>query len=155
MFSDNDKQDIINIFNELGVIYRWDELNIALYPELHKRQFQFRTHFNYIKGQAEATEDIIRYHILKDFQVLLKLIRLKNLNVKNYFFKLTDELSNPLISNILRNLDENLLIHEINEVLDYAKDPDNPSPFLFSTENQRNYIIEIKFVFTIIEDFFA
>ena len=153
MFS-HDDIEIDNILKETGATYRWDELNIDLIPELHKRQFQLRTEFNYVKGQAEATEDIIRYHILKNFRVLLKLIQLKNLNVKNYFFKVYTEYNNPIFSHILRTLDENLLLSSINSVLDYAKSPANPSPFLFSTETQKIYIIEIKFVFTIIEDFF-
>ena len=154
MFS-HDDIDIDNILKELGVTYRWDELNIDLIPELHKRQFQLRTIFNYVKGQAEATEDIIRYHILKNFRVLLKLIQLKNLNVKDYYFKVSAEYNNPLISYIIRTLDENTLLYNINLVLDNVKDLNNPSPFLFSTETNKIYIIEIKFVFTIMEDFYA
>ena len=153
MFS-HDDIDIDNILKETGATYRWDELNIDLIPELHKRQFQLRTEFNYIKGQAEATEDIIRYHILKNFRVLLKLIQLKNLNVKDYYWKVYTEYNNPIFSHLLRSLDENLLLDTINSVLDYVKSPDNPSPFLFSTETHKVYIIEIKFVFSIIEDFF-
>ncbi len=154
MFSHDDKE-IDDILRETGVTYRWDELNIDLIPELHKRQFQLRTVFNYIKGQAEATEDVIRYHVLKNFRVLLKLIQLKNLNVKNYYFKVITEYNNPLISYVIHTLDEKTLLSNINLVLDNAKDPENPSPFLFSTETHKVYIIEIKFVFTIMEDFYA
>ena len=154
MFS-HDDIELDNILKETGATYRWDELNIDLIPELHKRQFQLRTEFNYIEGQAEATEDIIRYHILKNFRVLLKLIQLKNLNVKDYYWKVYTEYNNPIYSHLLRSLDENLLLDTINSVLDYIKSPDNPSPFLFSTETQKVYIIEIKFVFTIMEDFYA
>ena len=153
MFS-HDDIDIDNILKETGATYRWDELNIDLIPELHKRQFQLRIIFNYIKGQAEATEDIIRYHVLKNFRVLLKLIQLKQLNVKYYYFKIYTEYNSPLFSNSLETLDENLLLYSVNKVLDFAKDPNRPSPFLFSTETEKVYIIEIRFIFTLIEDFF-
>jgi hypothetical protein len=153
MFNSDD-QDIIAAFNELGLTYRWEQLNIDLNPELHKRQFQLITHFYYKSGQAPTTPEVINYHILKNFNVLLKLIQLKQLNVKYYYVKIFTEDNNPLISDSIRELDGNVLLHDIDWVLEYALNPDNTSPFLLSTDEHPRYIIEIRFIFTLIEDFF-
>ena len=153
MFNSDDK-DVIDAFNELGLTYRWEQLNIDLNPELHKRQFQLVTHFYYKKGQAPTTPEVIKYHILKDFDVLLKLIQLKKLNVDDYYVKIFTEDNKPILTNYIEDLSTNILLHEINWVLEYALNPNNTSPLLLSTDEYPRYLIEIRFIFTLIEDFF-
>ena len=150
MFNSDDK-DVIAAFNELGLTYRWEQLNIDLNPELHKRQFQLITHFYYKKGQAEVLPEVIKYHILKDFEVLLKLIQLKKLNVDDYYIKIYTENNNPILTNYIEDLSTDILLHEINWVLEHTIN--NYDKFL-STDEYPRYIIEIRFIFTLIEDFF-
>lgn len=154
MFETTDT-DIINAFNELGLTYRWEQLNIDLLPELHKRQFQLVTHFYYKSGQAKTLPTVIKYHILKNFNVLLKLIQLKKLNVKYYYVKMFSEDNSPLVSDWIRELDTETLMSDIDWVLEYMLEPtQHESPFLLSTDEHSRYIIEIRFTFVLIEDFF-
>ena len=152
MFSSDDKE-VITAFNELGLTYRWEQLNINLLPELHKREFQLLTHFYYAPGQAEAIQEVIEYHVLRDFDVLVKLIQIKNLNVKYFYTKIFIENNPPLLLNFMRDLDKRLLLFELRRSIEFAQS--DPSPFLLSSDTFRRDIIEIRFTFTLLEDFFA
>ena len=151
MFASDDK-DVSDILDKSGLPYQSEQLNIDLMPG-HKRQYQWVVHFYYEKGQAEILPEVIKNQVSKNFTVLLKIIQLKKLNVKYFYVKIYLEDNNPLLSDTIRDLNSNVLLHDMEWVLDYAiHGKTNPSPLILSTAKKPLYIIEIKFIFTIIED---
>lgn len=156
MFDENDK-DIEREFAALGIPYKWKQLNIDLKPELHKRDFHLVTHFYYQKGQAECILPVILFHVKRNFEVLLKLIQLKKLNINVYYVKLFSEDNPVVISDVMEDLSPDHCAEDMQDVLTFASSriDKNRSPFIFSTKEHRRWITEIQFTFYLEEDFFA
>ncbi len=152
------EQQIIKAFEELGLAYRWHYLNMSLVPSNNKiRQFQMIVSFFYNLDQAPLIEDIIIYHVYKNFKVMKYIINLQNLNIQNFYLKIYSK-SSVLISDRIEKLDLYLLLKNIKWIIKEEIDEKNfsDSNFLINSITKRNdYITQMKFVFGLEESLFA
>ncbi len=161
MFDNDFDIDKVNAdFKKTGVAYQWQQLNVLLEPEISKKIFQLVADFSYTPDMAEMLPDIIRFHVVKNFQVLNDLIKLKGLDVQYYYFKIFSSAGRPLISLSLEELSSKILLSYMNDMfipatkLEMQKSSLPGSATVFSSEEQPAWIEKIRFAFTVQEDFF-
>jgi hypothetical protein len=149
---DIDLSEITEDFKRLGVEYRWETLNMNLKPEANFREFVLVTHFYYSAGQAEFTIPIALYHVKRNFEILLKLIRLKNLNIEKYYCRIYTDQPAEIWSGYVDDVNSpETILTFMNDAILYRLEHANEetTPLLLSTEKFRMWITEIRFVFKI------